>query len=336
MSAPLRLALVGAGAIGTAYAEAAEHVEEVSLDYVVDIRQDVVGSLAESVAATSVSDAGALACSGQVDLALVCTPPNTHEELCTAFLEAGVPVLCEKPLAPDSRSARRVLAVAARTGTPLTMASKFRFVSDVIQARQLIHDGVLGDIVRAEVAFASRVDMSGRWNADPAIAGGGVIIDNGTHAVDIVRYVLGPIDSVLATTEHAIRDLRVEDTAAMLLRTSAGHIGSVDLSWSLDRLTQRYLAIFGTEGSLEVNWSGSRLRLAAAQSDVVFGEGYTKISALAANLRNVAGAVRGTCEFVVTPADAIASVAVVEAAYESVQTACWQIVRSRQQERLSA
>ena len=240
-----------------------------------------------------VSDPLSLANARQVDLALVCTPPNTHEELCIGFLEAGVPVMCEKPLAPDSQSARRVLAVADRTGTPLTMASKFRFVSDVIRARELTLDGVLGDVVRVEVAFASRVDMSHRWNADPAIAGGGVIIDNGTHAVDIVRYVLGPIDSVLATTEQAMPDLRVEDTAAMLLRTRGGQIGSVDLSWSLDRLTQRYLAIFGTKGSLEVNWRGSRLRLAQADSDVEFGEGYAKITALAANLRNVATTASG-------------------------------------------
>ena len=122
----------------------------------------------------------------------------------------------------------------------------------------------------------------------------------------------------------------------MLLRTCAGQIGSVDLSWSLDRLTQRYLAIFGTKASLEVNWRGSRLRLAESDSDVVFGEGYAKISALAANLRNVATSLRGASEFVVTSADAIASVAVVEAAYESVRTGHWESVRSRQQERLSA
>ena len=336
MTAPLRLALVGAGAIGHAYAQAALEVEGLDLTFVADVRPEAASALGEATGAASVIDPLSLADPNRVDLALVCSPPSTHEELCTTFLEAGVPVMCEKPLAQNSRAGRRILAVAARTGTPLTMASKFRFVTDVIEARSMIQAGTLGDVIRVEVAFASRVDMSQRWNSDPAISGGGVLIDNGTHAVDIVRYILGPVDRVLATTETGGAGLGVEDTTAMLLRTRDGHIGSVDVSWSLDRMTDRYLAAFGTDGSIEVCWGESRLRVASSPNDVPFGKGYAKITALAENLRNVAQAVRGESDFVVTPADAIASVAVVEAAYLSSRSGRWEDVHSRKQERLSS
>jgi predicted dehydrogenase len=333
---PFRLALIGAGGIGHTYAEAARSVPEIDVGYVADLRGDVAASLAHLHGATAVTEPESLADPSRVDLALICTPTGTHEHLATAFLRAGVPVMCEKPLAADSATARRILAVAAATGTQLTMASKFRFVSDVIGARSIIQSGTLGEIIRVEVAFASQVDMSRRWNSDPTVSGGGVLIDNGTHAVDLVRYILGPVDSVLATTETSTPGLQVEDTAAMLLRTRDGHIGSVDVSWALDRMTDRYLAAFGTEGSLEVGWRQSRVRLTSSPTDVAYCHGYDKVTALADNLRNVAQALRGEADFVVTPADAIASVAVIQAAYESVRTGQWACVRSRKRERLSA
>lgn len=336
MIKPVRVALIGAGAIGQAYGQAAQDLPGTEISFVGDVRPELADQLSASLGSVAAHDIRSLASPQQIDLALVCTPPKTHEELCTMFLEAGVPVMCEKPLATDTAAARRILGVAARTGTALTMASKFRFVSDVTEARSIIQSGQLGKVVRVEVAFASRVDMSQRWNSDPEISGGGVLMDNGTHAVDIVRYILGPIDRVLAATESSGAGLRVEDTAAMLLRTRDGQIGSVDLSWSLDRMTDRYLAAFGTQGSINVGWRESQLRLTASGADVPFGRGYGKISALAENLRNVTSAIRGTEEFVVTPADAIASVAVIEAAYNSVESGQWENVQSRQMERLSA
>ncbi|MDQ1629409.1 MAG: hypothetical protein QOI54_3153 [Actinomycetota bacterium] len=333
MTRDFRIALVGAGAIGNAYAQAAAGLPGASVVAVADVNADAADSLAAASGAQAVHDPLSLAHNDRVELALICTPPATHEELCVGFLEAGVPVMCEKPLSVDTLSARRILTAAVRTGTPITMASKFRFVPDVIQARSIIQAGTLGDVVRTEVAFTSRVDMSRRWNADPAVGGGGVLIDNGTHAVDVLRYAFGPAEKVLAAIWTTNPALRVEDTAAVLVRTLDGKIGSIDLSWNLDRLTDRYLAVFGSEGSLEVGWRASRLRTTSSPVDRPFGTGYDKIQALRENLRNVVDALQGRAEFVVTGADAIASVAAVEAAYESARTEEWVTVPSRRAER---
>lgn len=334
MNAPVRLALIGAGGIGHAYGEAVRRVDDVDLRYVADVRPESAFALAAACGVEAIVDPYELADPDRIDLALLCTPPVTHEPLAVAFLEAGVPVMCEKPLATSLASAQHLLAVAERTGTMLTMASKFRFVDDVTQARDALRAGQLGDIVGVEVAFSSRVDMRSRWNSVPEVAGGGVLIDNGTHAVDIVRFLLGPVESVLATTSTVTPGMQVEDTALALLRTRDGHLGTVSVAWSIDRMADRYIGVFGTEGTLEVGWKQSRLRVGNGPETRI-GTGYEKIAALAANLTNSARAALGVEELVVTPMDAIASVAAVEAGYQSAISGAWTRVRSRMHERLA-
>src|SRR4029079_17961867 len=93
---------------------------------------------------------------------------------------------------------------------------------DIVRAQQLVAAGALGELIQLENRFASRVDMRPRWNSDPAVSGGGVLIDNGTHSVDIARSFLGPIHEVLVVEGPKVQELEVEDRAQGLLRAAAG------------------------------------------------------------------------------------------------------------------
>ncbi|MEJ2583078.1 MAG: Gfo/Idh/MocA family oxidoreductase, partial [Acidobacteriota bacterium] len=230
-----KFAIVGAGAISQGYAQAFNACDECEVVAVADIRPEAAASLADVLNCQHFTSYQQMADDCQIDAVLVCTPPSTHPEICTHFIERYVHVLCEKPFAVSVEEAEKVVDAARAMDVRLTMASKFRYVDDVIKAKQIVDSGILGDIILFENAFTARVDMSSRWNSDPTISGGGVLIDNGTHSFDIARYFLGPLAEVQVMEGKRSQGLSVEETVRIFVRSAQGVIGNIDLSWSINK-----------------------------------------------------------------------------------------------------
>lgn len=329
MNHPCRFAIIGAGGVAQSYAAAFETCNEACVVAVVDVRREAAQALAERLNCDAYIDVESLFRHGpDLDAAVICTPPNTHEELAIALVTKRIPVLCEKPFAIDSASANRMINAAQRHKTLLTMASKFRYVEDVIRAKSLIAGGAVGEPLQVDNIFTARVDMSRRWNSDPLVSGGGVLIDNGTHAVDLMRYLLGLIVEVQAIEGKRVQGLAVEDSARLFARTADGVLASSDLSWSLSKECENYLNYYGTHGCLTIGWRESKYRLHSNKEWTAFGKGYDKIQAFRDQIINFARAVCGAEPLRITASDALASVEVIEAAYDSLRSNRWVSVRS--------
>ena len=326
MTTPIKMGLVGAGRIAQSYVDVFEVLEDVRLVAVADPMDEARTRVADRTGAAAFPDHEALVRSADVDAVLVCTPPSTHTEVARHFIEHGIAVLCEKPLAIYPERARRLIALADERNVLVTMASKFRYTNDVAEAKRILDSGAIGETILFENIFASRVPMDGRWNADPAVSGGGVLIDNGTHSVDIARFVLGPIVEVSAVEGKRVQGLAVEDTAQMFLRSADGAMGTIDLSWSIDKAVDSYIGIYASEGTILVGWKSSRYRRADGEW-VQFGTGYDKVAAMSAQVGNFCRAVAGEEDLLITADDAIASVDVVAAAYRSMGRNHWVAVR---------
>lgn len=323
MAEALRLGLVGAGAISQAYIKALEGSNLARWTGLADIRPVAAKAAAETMGCAAYASHEDLVGKAGVDAVIICTPPSTHTEIALFFIEHGIPVLCEKPLSIDVDGARTIVQAAENRGVVMAMASKFRYVDDVIRAKSLIASGVLGDILLFENAFTAKVDMSKRWNTDPKVSGGGVLIDNGTHSVDIIRYLLGPIAEVLAVEGKRAQSGAVEDTANLFLRTETGIPATVDLSWSINKDLDTYLRIYGSNGTILVGWRESKFRQASSPDWVVFGKGYDKNQAFARQVENFCHRVLGREPLLITNDDAVASVAVIQSAYESLAERRW-------------
>ena len=327
MDPKLRFGLVGAGGIAQAYAQAFRRTETGRVVAVADVREDAARALAEGLGAQAYDSYQAMARRTRLDAVIVCTPPVTHTEVCQYFLEHGVHVLCEKPFTLDGRSARRLIDTAARARLKLTMGSKFRYVEDVIRAKSILTSGILGEIILFENAFTARVDMSRRWNADPAVSGGGVLIDNGSHSVDLMRYFLGPLAEVQVVEGKRVQGLAVEDTVRIFVHSVSGVMGSIDLSWSLNKELDSYLNIYGSRGTISVGWKESKYRQSGSTDWIVFGNGYDKVQAFRSQIDNFARAILGKEMLLITAEDALASVDTIEAAYASLRRLHWTAVR---------
>lgn len=319
---PLRLGLVGAGAISQAYIKALEGRTFARWAGMADTRPDAAKAAAETMGCAAYTSHEDLAKAG-IDGVIICTPPSTHTEIALHFIERGIPVLCEKPLSIDVDGARAIVQTAEKNGVVMAMASKFRYVDDVIRAKSLIASGVLGDILLFENAFTAKVDMSKRWNTDPKVSGGGVLIDNGTHSVDIARYLLGPIAEVLAVEGRRSQSNAVEDTANLFLRTETGIPATVDLSWSINKELDTFLRIYGSNGTILVGWKESKFRQSSSPDWVVFGKGYDKNQAFYRQVENFCDRILGRQPLLISNEDALASVAVIQAAYESLTERRW-------------
>lgn len=326
MSEPLRFGLVGAGRIAEAYVQAFERFEGGRIAAVADVRPEAALALAVRLGCPSFGSHTAMAAASGLDAVLVCTPPVTHPEISIDLLRRRIHVLCEKPLSIEASSARLMAEEARRSGATLLMASKFRYVDEVIHARRLVESGAAGKVLQIESSFTGRVDMASRWNSDPALSGGGVLIDNGTHAVDLMRFFLGPLVGVQVAEGPRSQGLAVEETVRLFVRNARGALGSIDLSWSFSKEADAYLTIYGTEGIIQVGWKGSRYRRLSSPEWIPFGAGYDKIKAFHGQLDDFARALRGEGHPRITMADALASVEVIEAAYQALHGSRWTAV----------
>lgn len=161
---------------------------------------------------------------GDLDLVVVCTPNRTHAPLARAALEAGLPVVVDKPFATTAAAAREVAALARARGLLLTVFQNRRWDGDFLTVRRLVAEGALGAVRRLESRFerwspAARVGW--KESADPE-DGGGLLLDLGSHLVDQALVLLGPVTGVYAELDRRRPGSAVDDDVFLALHHASG------------------------------------------------------------------------------------------------------------------
>jgi predicted dehydrogenase len=264
-----------------------------------------------------------------IDGFAICAENTRHFALLREAITVGKPVFCEKPLVTTAAEAAEVKALAARHGTPVVCGYFQPFFRDNRTVARLLDVGRFGKVTRVRFRNAHHAAY-GRWFdnpdlawfADPALAGGGALMDMGAHAVHLLRSLFGPVEAVQGVVgNHAGTYPAVDDWGIATLRFASGVIGTVEAAW-----TQT-----GGIGGLEI--TGSAASLWNTPEGLVVGAPGQKAERLIVTadarpdrMDRLVALVRGKLEPAEVAADLAASLdeaAIMEAVYSAARSGSW-------------
>ena len=334
----MTLAVLGAGLIGKRHIEHIRQLDCAELAAVVD-PSDPARALAAEIGVRWYPSFAAMLPHERPEGVIIATPNQLHVGAGLEVVEAGIPLLVEKPLADSVAEATLLVDAAERAGVPLLTGHHRRHNPLMQAARQAIQDGRLGRVVSVHAQFwlykpDAYFDVP--WRREP---GAGPVLLNLVHDIDLLRFLCGDVAEVQAMASNAQRGHPVEETAVILLRFTNGVLGTANVSdtivapWSWEFTTGENPAythtqevcylIGGTRGSLSVPsldlWRNpaepswwepiERQRLPVAQQDP-----------LALQVRNLCAVVRGTASPVVSGREGLETLRVIEAVKRSAAT----------------
>lgn len=265
----------------------------------------------------------------RINAVYIASPPAAHLDNVTQAAQAGKIILCEKPLARTAAEAAAIVDVCHRYGVPLMVCYYQRYNARHRQVRQLLGDGVIGQVTAVRVNFSSRsLPRPDAWRFDPSIGGGGPLLDIGPHCIDLVRFLVGPAVEVSALVDTLASDAPVEDTATLLLRLANGAHAVITTHWStanFDAQRHNTVEVWGTGGSIHAAPINSKDSSGVTRVWTEAGEQVFEIPAggprtHVALLQALGEAVATGAPMPIPAEEGLAGMRVIEAAYASART----------------
>ncbi|MCY3902068.1 MAG: Gfo/Idh/MocA family oxidoreductase [Caldilineaceae bacterium] len=328
-----RVGIVGAGGISRTHADRWLQMPGIELAGFFDIAGEAAQRAVEVFGGRAFGTLHELF--DAVDYVDVCTPGTAHAGPVIAALEAGLPTVCEKPLASSVADCERMVEAAERTGTPLFVAMVVRFFPQFAKAKEVLDSGAIGapGVIRT-VRSGSYPDAGSAWRKGLAITSyyadfaqsGGVLLDLCIHDIDYQRWCFGEIERVFARGMMFAGKEPV-DHALLTLRFASGAVGHIEGSWAYPRgRFNLRIEIAGSGGIIE--WD-SRAR-APVELALTNGDGKMTASGSSptapqddpyyAELAHFVSCVEANEPFLVSPYDGLMAVKISRAAIESLET----------------
>lgn len=340
MNAPLRIALIGAGIMGRQHYQHLRRLAQAQLCAVADPGPQT-GAFAVDCGVACFADHRQMLDQARPDAVIVANPNNLHVATALDCVEAGVPVLLEKPVGVHLDEVRALVEASRRRGVPVLVGHHRRHNPLIAKARQVIADGKLGRLINVTALWQLQKPDSyfeTPWRREP---GAGFLLTNLIHDLDLLRHLCGEVVQVQAFTRNDVRGFANEDSAAVLLQFANGALGSLTgsdavaapWSWELDsgespiyprQDGQPCYLLAGTQGALSIpqlkRWhyaeAGSGWHTPLLQSEEAIPAG----EALTLQLQHFIRVVQGTEAPLIDAADAGRTLALIEAIRQAAET----------------
>lgn len=250
----MNIAIIGCGAVGK---KRAQHLAGARLVHCVDTDLSRAAQVAVSCGCTSGADWRPLLDRTDVDAVVIATPQALHAEIMRAAISAGIHVLVEKPAARHVEELVDLRQLAAKHNVRVRVGFNHRYHRAFQQARRLVDSGALGPLMflRARYGHGGRVGYADEWRAQPQRSGGGELLDQGVHLIDLARWFFGEFVEVEGFAHTYYWDMPVDDNGFMLLKTATKQVAFLHVSCT-DWKNVFSWELFGREGKLQVEGLG--------------------------------------------------------------------------------
>ena len=220
MNTSLGVAIVGCGLIGQKRARALGAARLVACADAVLGRAEELARMTHASKATD--DYQSILDRNDVDIIIIATPNNLLAPIARAALQAGKHVLVEKPAAVNLSELDSIISAREKSGRFVRVGFNHRYHPSLRKARELYESGVLGELmfVRGRYGHGARIGYEKEWRADPKISGGGELIDQGVHLIDLSRWFLGDFTNISGFSHTYFWQMPVDDNAFLLLKTA--------------------------------------------------------------------------------------------------------------------
>ncbi|HSP46134.1 MAG TPA: Gfo/Idh/MocA family oxidoreductase, partial [Chthoniobacterales bacterium] len=255
----LRGAIIGFGAVAEnghlpAYLKSGEAKIVAVVDRTEVRRKAAQRSLPETATFATIQE---LAASAQIDFVDICTPPALHGDPMLEALAHGWNVLCEKPLLLDLVELEKIRSLARESGRAVVPVHNWKYAPIVRRATEVLRSGAIGAVREVEIETLRMEDCAAvdpahpNWRRDPAMAGGGVLMDHGWHAIYLARHWFGEDPVEVEGALHYATPNGIEDEATLRLRFPSGR-AKIFLTWRAE-VRRNTMRLRGERGEIAIN-----------------------------------------------------------------------------------
>jgi UDP-N-acetyl-2-amino-2-deoxyglucuronate dehydrogenase len=335
MSNKLRFAIVGAGVISSLHARAIKGNPEAELVALSDVIEENAKKLAVEYGIPSIyTDYREMLQRSDVDVVCLCVPSGMHAEIAIAAAQAGKHILCEKPLDTTIEKMDAMIREAREAGVKLGVIYQRRVFPAAIAARKAVQDNKLGKLVLGDAYLkyyrSQEYYDSAGWRGTWELDGGGALMNQGVHGIDLIQWIVGDVESVFARSAALVRNIEVEDTAVAVVKYVNGAYGVIQGTTSVWPGQETRFEIHGEKGSIVFADSGiKQWEFMDGDSAVPDAASNKSASNDAANIsadghyilvNDMIEAIREDRDPMVTGEDASKAVKLILAIYESART----------------
>ncbi|MCJ7841227.1 Gfo/Idh/MocA family oxidoreductase [Lederbergia sp. NSJ-179] len=321
----MRCAIVGTGVISKLHVQAISDHPEAELVAICDIDLQKAEEWVREFApkASAYSNHKEMFEKEDIDIASICVPSGLHADVAISAAEAGIHVLCEKPLDIRRDKMAQMIETCRNHNVKLGCVYQRRTLSSAILTRQAIQEGKLGKLVLGDAYLkyyrSPEYFQSAGWRGTWELDGGGALMNQGVHGIDLIQWMVGDIESVFAYAAPLVRDIEVEDTAVVVVKYKNDAFGVIQGTTSVYPGQETRFEIHGEKGSIIFGDSGIK-QWKFLESDEPIPQTEKEDKGHYLFVDDMIKAVRENREPLVSGEEARKAVDVILAIYESVKT----------------